>query len=210
MAVVVVNHVTLDGVMQGPGRADEDTRDGFEHGGWAVTVHDPALSRAMASVMGRDFAWLFGRRSYDDMLQHWNAVGGPFKDGLNGTTKYVASSNPAADLRWPNSTVLTGDVPAAVASLREQRDRNLVIMGSGQLIRTLLPRRLIDELLLMVHPVTLGSGRTLFPDDGERRNYTLVSAEATVEGVLIARYRPADRLAGSVPHLSQAGSTSVA
>jgi dihydrofolate reductase len=191
MAVVVVNHVTLDGVMQGPGRADEDTRDGFEQGGWAVSVQDPALSQAMASVMGSDFAWLFGRRSYDDMLQHWNTAGGPFKDGLNGAAKYVASSNPAADLPWPNSTLLTGDVPAAVASLREEREGNLVIMGSGQLIRTLLPHGLIDELLLMVHPVTLGSGRTLFPDDGERRNYTLVSAEATREGVLITRYRPA-------------------
>ena len=130
MRVVVVNHVTLDGVMQGPGRPDEDTRDGFRHGGWA-DGSDPAIGEAMGKRMGDGFAWLFGRRSYDDMLSHWNEVGGPFKDGLNNTQKYVASSHPDADLPWPNSTLLSGDVPAAVAALREPPGGNLVIMGSG-------------------------------------------------------------------------------
>ena len=94
MRVVAVNHITLDGVLQGPGRPDEDTRDGFRHGGWAQQHTDPAMGEAMSERMGEGFSWLFGRRSYEDMLSHWNEVGGPFKDGLNGPTKYVASSHP--------------------------------------------------------------------------------------------------------------------
>lgn len=189
MSVVVVNHISLDGVMQSPGRADEDTRGGFVHGGWAIASDDPAIGPAMASVMGARFSWLLGRRSYDDMLGHWNAVGGPYKDGLNGAMKYVASSDPDATLPWPNSSLLTGDVPAAVAELRSGSAGNLVIMGSGVLIRSLLPHGLVDELLLIVHPLTLGSGRRLFPDDGALRRFALVSAEPTSDGTLLARYR---------------------
>jgi dihydrofolate reductase len=189
MSVVVVNHVSLDGVMQSPGREDEDTRGGFAHGGWAASADDPAVGPVMGSVMGARFSWLLGRRSYDDMLGHWNAVGGPYQDGLNGTTKYVASSDPGATLPWPNSSLLTGDVPAAVAELRRESPGNLVIMGSGVLIRSLLPHDLIDELLLIVHPLTLGSGRRLFPDDGALRRFALVGAEPTKAGLLLARYR---------------------
>lgn len=184
-----MNHISLDGVAQSPGRADEDTRDGFAHGGWATSFEDPALGRAMGSVMGDRFCWLFGRRSYEDMLGHWNAVGGPFKDGLNGTTKYVASSDPRATLPWPNSSLLTGDVPAAVSQLRRQSSGNLVVMGSIELVWSLLPRGLVDELLLMIHPVTLGSGRRLFPDDGALRRFELVGAEPLGVGVVLARYR---------------------
>ncbi len=94
MRVLVVNHISLDGVLQGPGRPDEDIRDGFQHGGWAQQGNDPAMGAAMSERMGRDFSWLFGRRSYDGMLTYWNQAGGPFKDGLNQTRKYVASSTP--------------------------------------------------------------------------------------------------------------------
>ena len=193
MSVVVVNHVSLDGVMQSPGRPDEDPRDGFAHGGWAASADgsadDPAIGPAMTSVMGARFSWLFGRRSYDEMLGHWNAVGGPYKDGLNAATKYVASSDPDASLPWPNSRLLTGDVPAAVAGLRDEAPGNLVVMGSGVLIRSLLPHGLVDELLLIVHPLTLGSGRRLFPDDGALRRFDLVGAEPTRSGLVLARYR---------------------
>jgi dihydrofolate reductase len=191
VAVVVVNHISLDGVMQSPGRADEDTRGGFGHGGWAASSDDPAIGRAMGSVMGARFSWLLGRRSYDEMLGHWNEAGGPYKDGLNGTMKYVASSDPGAGLPWPNSSLLTGDVPAAVRDLRSRSAGNLVIMGSGQLVRSLLPHDLIDELLLMIHPVTLGSGHKLFPDDGRLRRFELVGAEPTEVGIVITRYRRA-------------------
>jgi dihydrofolate reductase len=191
MRVVVVNHLTLDGVLQGPGRPDEDTRHGFRQGGWAQqTAGDPAIRAALGERMGHEFSWLFGRRSYEDMLGHWNEVGGPFKDGLNQTMKYVASSNADTKLPWPNSELLSGDVPAAVAAMREQPGGNLVIMGSGQLIRSLLPRDLVDELFLMIHPVVLGSGQRLFgPADG-RMSLTLVDSAGTSTGVILATYRP--------------------
>ena len=115
--VVVVNSVTLDGVMQGPGRPDEDTRDGFCRGGWAVAHSDQAMVAKMGERMGGDRAFLFGRRTYEDLLATWNARGGPFKAALNSAHKYVASDNPATRLDWPNSTLLSGDIPAAVADL---------------------------------------------------------------------------------------------
>ena len=118
--VIVMNGVTLDGVMQGPGRPDEDTRDGFAHGGWAVPHSDEAMVAKMGERMGGDRAFLFGRRTYEDLLASWNAQGGPFKDALNNARKYVASSNPATRLDWPNSTLLHGDVPAAVADLKAE------------------------------------------------------------------------------------------
>ena len=194
MRVLVVNHVSLDGVLQGPGHANEDLREGFRHGGWAQQANDPAMGAAMGRRMGQDFSWLFGRRSYDGMLTYWNQVGGPFKDGLNQARKYVVSSSPDVDLPWPNSTLLSGDVPAEVAALREQPGGNLVIMGSGQLIRSLLPRGLVDELFLMIHPLVLGSGRRLFGPDDEAHRLRLVDCTPTAAGVLMATYQPAQRV----------------
>jgi dihydrofolate reductase len=190
MRVVVTNHVSLDGVMQGPGEPDEDTRGGFRHGGWAQpTSDDPRIGAALGERLGERFAWLFGRVSYEGMLGHWNEVGGPFKDGLNNTTKHVVSSNPAAELPWPNSTLLSGDVLTSIAALRRQPGGNLVIMGSGQLIRSLLPRGLVDGLFLMIHPLVLGSGQRLFGAAGNRSSFTLVDSTATSTGVILATYR---------------------
>jgi len=191
MSIVVVNHISLDAVMQGPGRPDEDTRDGFVHGGWAElgSSHDPEMQAAMRTRMGDGFAWLFGRRSYEDMLGHWNAEGGPFKDGLNATPKFVASSNPSTKLKWPNSELVTGDVPTSIAELRRLRSGNLVIMGSGQLIRSLFPLGLIDELFLMIHPLVIGSGHRLFGPDDDMHRLRLVECTATANGVLLATYR---------------------
>jgi dihydrofolate reductase len=190
MRVLVVNHVSLDGVMQSPGRPDEDTRGGFRHGGWAGAAHDPVVQETVSERMGEGFSWLFGRRSYEEMLQHWNEEGGPFKDGLNNATKYVASSNADTALLWPHSTLLTGDVPAEVAKLRERPGGNLVVMGSGQLFRSLLARGQVDELLLVVHPLVLGSGHTLFGPDDEPRQLQLVGSTQGESGLLLATYRP--------------------
>jgi len=189
MRVVVVNHVSLDGVMQGPGRPDEDTRGGFQHGGWAQNDNDPALGAAMGEHLGPDFSWLFGHRTYDGLLSYWNEAGGPFREPLNQVQKYVASSNRQTDLPWPNSTLLGGDVPAAIANLREQPGGNLVIMGSGQLIRSLLPHRLIDEFFLMVHPVVLGSGQQLFGSETAAHPLHLIDSSHTVGGILLATYQ---------------------
>jgi dihydrofolate reductase len=189
--IIVMNHLTLDGVMQGPGRPDEDVRGGFERGGWAVPrAGDPAIAARMGERMGGDHAFLFGRRTYEDLLATWNARGGPFKDALNHAPKYVASNDPAARLDWPNSTLLHGDVPAAVASLGKESGANLVIMGSGVLIDSLMGAGLVDEYLLMIHPLVLGAGRRLFPG-GRQASLQLVDCTTTASGVLIATYEPA-------------------
>jgi dihydrofolate reductase len=188
--IIVMNQLTLDGVMQGPGRPDEDTRGGFEHGGWAVPHSDEAMVAKMGERMGSDPAFLFGRRTYEDLLATWNARGGPFKDALINARKYVASSNPATRLDWPNSTLLHGDIPTAVANLKQSSATNLVIMGSGVLIGSLMTADLIDEYLLMIHPLVLGSGRQLFAG-GTQAVLRLIDSISTGTGVLIATYEPA-------------------
>jgi dihydrofolate reductase len=185
--VIVMNSVTLDGVMQAPGRPDEDTRDGFAHGGWAVRYADDAMVAKMGQQMGEDHAFLFGRRTYEQLLTSWNTRGGPFKDALNETRKFVASNSPETTLDWPNSTLLQGDVPAAVAELKQSSDTNLVIMGSGVLSGSLIPAGLIDEYLLMVAPLVLGTGRRLFPA-GVHVSLRLVESVTTRTGVVISTY----------------------
>ena len=188
--VIVMNWVTLDGVMQGPGRQDEDTRDGFAHGGWATVYSDEAMVAKVGGRMGGDHAFLFGRRTYEDLLASWNAQGGPFKDALNNTRKFVASNSPEAKLDWPNSTLLHGDVPPAVADLKQSSDANLVVMGSGVLIGSLMAADLIDEYLLMIAPVVLGTGRRLFAG-GTHASLRLVDSSSTSKGVVIATYERA-------------------
>jgi len=185
-----LNWVTLDGVMQGPGRPDEDTRDGFALGGWGIPYGDEATVAKMGERMGGNRAWLFGRRTYEGLLASWNARGGPFKVALNSIHKYVASSNPATRLDWPNSTLLHGDIPAAVAELKQSSTANLVIMGSGVLIGSLMAADLIDEYLLMIAPLVLGTGRRLFPG-GTQASLRLVDSITTSTGVLIATYEAA-------------------
>lgn len=190
MRVIVVNHVTLDGVMQSPGRQDEDTRDGFAHGGWAAGADDEALVAAVGERMS-GAQLLLGRRSYDDMLTSWNSQGGPFKDALNRMHKHVASRNPDAELKWPNSELISGDVPAAVGELRRHEGGNLVVMGSVELIRSaLLPHGLVDEFLLMIHPLVLGEGRRLFDRGDGPVGLRLRASEVTAAGIIIAAYEP--------------------
>jgi dihydrofolate reductase len=199
--VIVMNQVTLDGVMQSPGRPDEDTRDGFDRGGWATSRASEAMGAKMGERMGEDRAFLLGRRTYEDLLASWNAQGGPFKDALNSARKYVASSSAATRLDWPNSTLLHGDIPGAVANLKEHSATNLVIMGSGILIGSLMAADLIDEYLLMIHPLVLGTGRRLFPDHGPHIELSLCGSVITSTGVIIGTYQPAsDRaVAGDNP-----------
>lgn len=191
MRVVVVNHLTLDGVMQGPGHADEDPRGDFRHGGWAAAADDPKIAAAYGRRLGTPGgALLMGRRSYEGMLGGWNERGGPFKDALNAAPKYVASRNPGAHLEWPNSTLLSGDVVAAVRGLRERDGGNLAIMGSGELVRSLLPSGVVDELLLVIHPLILGEGLRLFEDGEESVPLSLKSAEVVDGGVIVTAYEP--------------------
>jgi dihydrofolate reductase len=188
--VIVMNWVTLDGVMQGPGGPEEDTRDGFADGGWGIPYGDEATVAKMGERMGEDRAWLFGRRTYEQLLSSWNARGGPFKDALNDAPKYVASSNPETKLEWPNSALLHGDVPAAVAGLKQRSGTNLVIMGSGVLVAALMAADVIDEYLVMIAPLVLGAGRRLFAGS-THASLRLVDSSSTSNGVLIATYEPA-------------------
>jgi dihydrofolate reductase len=191
MKIVVMNNVTLDGVMQAPGRADEDTRGGFTHGGWAVRgieQPDPEIGAAMGARMSQSDGLLLGRRTYEDLLTTWNSRGGPFKDALNSAPKYVVSQTLIEPLPWPNSRLLAGNVVDAVAELRSRPGRELHIMGSGQLIETLVAHQLIDEFLLIVFPVVLGRGRRLFSGN-DYLELSLVDAKPTKSGVVIATYR---------------------
>jgi dihydrofolate reductase len=192
--LVVINHITLDGVMQAPARPDEDTRGDFSHGGWAIPRNDE-VDEVMAEALGRrmgkpDGGLLLGRRSYEDMLSAWNTRGGPYKDALNTAPKFVVSSDPATKLDWPNSTLVHGDIPAAVADLKQSGTGDLTIMGSGRLIRSLLPHGLIDEFLLMIHPIVLGSGQRLFEPDNHVTELSLVDSTPTTKDVILATYQP--------------------
>jgi dihydrofolate reductase len=187
--LVVINHVTLDGIMQGPGRPDEDTRDGFIHGGWGERDGDDVLTRAWGQRLSASSGYLLGRRTYQDVLGHWNTQDSPFRDALNNAPKYVASNTLTEPLRWPNSTLLAGDVPAAVAELKRAPGEDLHAMGSGALIRSLAPLGLIDEYLLCIHPLVLGAGHHLFADGFAPASFDLVGATPSTTGVIIATYR---------------------
>jgi dihydrofolate reductase len=190
MRVVVINHLTLDGVMQAPGRPDEDTRGGFERGGWAAPNVDDVVNAALGARMHRSGGLLLGQRSYEDMLSYWNSQDSPFKDMLNSAPKYVASRTLREPLPWPNSILLSTDVADAVAQLRHQPGSDLNVMGSGELIRTLMRHDLIDEYLLLIHPLVLGAGRRLFWDGVPPASLRLVDSTVSTTGVLIATYRP--------------------
>lgn len=198
MKVVVLNHMSLDGVIQGPGRADEDARGGFAHGGWAASGGDEAMRHWIGPIgAGGPGGMLMGRRSYEGMLGHWNRAGGPFKEALNAAQKYVASRNPSTHLEWPNSTLLSGDVPASVAALKREQEGNLLIMGSGELIHSLVAHDLVDEYRVAIYPLLLGGGVRLFPDDGAAHSLELVDCVTSTKGVLLTTYRPAGASARS-------------
>jgi dihydrofolate reductase len=190
--IVVINNVTLDGVMQAPGRPDEDTRDGFAHGGWAAPYGDEVMGCVMGERMARPGALLLGRRTYEDFASFWpKQTNNPFTPVLNERVKYVASKTLSEPLPWTNSKLLEGDAAQAVAELKEHGDDDLAVLGSGELIRSLLQHDLIDEYVLTIHPLVLGAGRRLFPDDGTTAKLRLVDSTPTTTGVLIATYQPA-------------------
>jgi len=185
-------HLTLDGVMQAPGRPDEDRRDGFEHGGWAAQYSDPEQQKAVGASMMNTGAILLGRRTYEDFYDVWpKRTDNPFSAILNNTLKYVASRTLKEPLPWMNSKLLAGNAEGAVANLRKQDGKDIVILGSGVLVQSLLRAHLIDQLMLTIHPLVLGSGRRLFPDGGAAATLRLVDSKATSKGVVMATYQPA-------------------
>jgi dihydrofolate reductase len=190
--IVVFELVSLDGVMQAPGRPGEDGRGGFEHGGWAAPYADPVMGKAAGESMATTGALLFGRRTYEDFYTVWpKRTDNPFTEVLNNTQKYVASTTLMEPLPWINSTLLKGDAALAVAKLREKPGKDIVVLGSGDLVKSLMRHNLVDEYVLQIHPLLLGSGRHLFSDGGLLAALQLVDSKTTTTGVVMATYRPA-------------------
>ena len=190
--LVVTNNVSLDGVMQAPGHADEDRRGDFEHGGWAPPYFDSVMGEVMAGEIAQGGALLFGRRTYEKMAAVWPTMpdDNPFTAVMNERRKHVASRTLEGPLGWTNATLLEGDAVQAVARLKAQPGGDIVILGSGELVQSLLPHGLIDSFVLSIHPLLLGRGRRLFAGDGAFAELRLVDATPTTTGVLIAIYEP--------------------
>lgn len=190
--IVIIEHVTLDGVMQGPARADEDTRDGFEHGGWGVAGNDPAFAQqVLGASMGRSWSLLVGRITYQDFAKVWPGGTDPMSKALDNVEKFVASTTLAGPLPWINSTQLQGDAVEAIARLKREHDKTLVIFGSGVLVHALMRHDLIDEYVLQIHPLVLGKGRRLFANGQPITRLHLIDSVTAKTGVIIAKYQPA-------------------
>ena len=188
----VIEFLSLDGVMQAPGAPDEDTEGGFRHGGWQRPYFDEVLGATAAEGMSETDAYLFGRKTYEIMAAYWPTApeDDPYAEHLNGTQKYVASRT-LRDLQWQNSTLIEGDLADEVTKLKNQPGKNIAVLGSGDLVQTLMKNDLVDEYFLAVYPIVLGSGKRLFREADDVRRLTLVDSKATTTGGVILTYRPA-------------------
>jgi dihydrofolate reductase len=194
MRIVVNEFMSLDGVVQAPGGAEEDTEGGFAHGGWSMPYFDPEV---MGSIIGQEMdaadALLFGRRTWQGMAAAWpERAGDPYADQMNAIKKYVVSGTlTQADLTWNNTTLLSPDDPVAdIAALRRQNGGDVLIWGSVSLVKTLLVEELVDELNLMIEPILLGGGKRVFPEDGAARPLQLIRCTTASTGVQICTYHP--------------------
>ena len=194
MRVLVSEFMSLDGVVQAPGGKDEDTSGGFRHGGWSFEFFDPDVMGAVVDEYARRSEVLLqGRRTYQVSAAAWPQRGGdPFSDWINRAQKYVVSDTLSeSDLTWTPTTIIRPkELAEKVSALREQSGGDIYIYGSLTVVRALLAEGLVDELVLMIEPITLGGGKTLFPSDGEARKFELISAQTAKTGVQICRYRP--------------------
>jgi dihydrofolate reductase len=197
MRKVVVNEfLSLDGVAQAPGGADEDTSGGFAHGGWHMRYMEDELAQrwALESIVDAG-GFLLGRRTYEIFAAYWPNASEEeqvIAEPLNTKPKYVASTTLSEPLPWQNSTVLQGDLAAAVAALKQEDSDDLHVIGSTQLVQALIEHDLVDEFRLMIDPLTLGGGKRVFRDDGARRQLQLVDGQITSTGAILAAYAPAE------------------
>jgi dihydrofolate reductase len=194
LKVIVSEFTSLDGVVQAPGGPEEDTSGGFRHGGWSIPYFDPeVMGPVLGEVTTRCDALLQGRRTYQVSSAAWPERGGdPFSDWINQVQKYVVSDTLTdGDLTWHPTTVIpNGDLVAELSALRDKSGGDIYVYGSLTLVRAMLAAGLVDELILMIEPITLGGGKTLFPNDGEARKFELASADTASTGVQVCRYRP--------------------
>lgn len=197
MRIVISEFMSLDGIVQAPGGAQEDTDGGFAHGGWSMPFFDPqTMGPALSDAMEATEALLFGRRTWQTMAAAWPArAGDPFADRMNEIRKFVASRTLSQDdLTWTNSVLLDGaEVVGAVQELRAERGGDVQVMGSASLARTLISNDLVDEFRLMIEPIVLGGGKRLFPEDGNARPLALVSSSTSGTGVQICTYQAVRR-----------------
>jgi dihydrofolate reductase len=189
--VIVDEWMTLDGVVQAPGAADEDRTGGFEHGGWHLRYFDDLSRKWVVDNLTGAGGFLLGRRTYETLAGYWPNA--PEEEQilarpLNTLPKYVASRTLTEPLAWQNSTVLRGDVAEAVTALKQEEGDDLHVMGSTQLVQTLIESDLVDELRVMIDPVVVGGGKRLFRDDGALRPLRLVTSEVTTTGAILATY----------------------
>ena len=187
--------LSLDGVAQAPGAADEDPTGGFDHGGWHMRYMEDEMARewVLRGILDAG-GYLLGRRTFEIFAGYWpNAPEEEqvIAEPLNTKPKHVASTTLTEPLGWQSSTVLEGDVAEAVAALKREREDELHVIGSTQLVQTLIEHGLVDELRLMVDPVLLGGGKRIFRDDGVLRELELVDSAVTSTGAILASYAPA-------------------
>jgi len=189
-SITATMFVTLDGVVQGLGRADEDTRGGFAHGGWGPQYTDEVMGREMAKGMAKAGDMLFGRRTWEDFITAWAHAtdGNPFTTHMNAATKYVVSRTLNDADAWQNSILLRGDAEDQVAKLKAQPGNDLSINGSASLVNSLHAAGLIDRYTLLIHPLTLGSGKRLFEGAASLTEFDLTGSVTTPKGVIIAHY----------------------
>jgi dihydrofolate reductase len=199
MKLTTITHVTVDGVMQGLGAADEDRRGGFERGGWAIPLFVDEAAKFLDEAFQRADAFLFGRRTYEIFAGSWgtgswgaNQGDNPISVALNTRPKYVASTT-LTDPEWADTTVLSGDVAAAIGELKSELGGELQVHGSGDLIRWLIDNQLVDEITLFTYPVIIGQGTRLFADTGRDIALDLVDSRAFRKGITIQVYRPTGR-----------------
>ena len=194
MRIILTDFISLDGIVQAPGGPEEDTDGGFAHGGWSAPYFDAdTMGPVYSEVMSGAEALLFGRRTWQTMAAAWpERAGDPFADRMNAIQKYVVSRTLSeGDLHWTNSSLLPADdVVGAVQRLREQDGGAILVMGSSNLVQTLISNDLVDEYRLMIEPIALGGGKRLFPDDGRARPLKLISAVTASTGVLVCTYEP--------------------
>jgi dihydrofolate reductase len=194
--VIVQEWVSLDGVVQAPGSPNEDKSGGFRHGGWHLRYFDDMSRNWVVGNLTEAGGYLFGRRTYENFAGHWpnaSAEEQVLAQPLNTRPKYVASTTLTEPLTWQNSTLLKGDVSAAVAALKQKDGGNLLVIGSAKLLQSLIDHDLVDEFRLMIDPVVVGGGKRIFGNDGVLRQLRLVDSRVTTTGAILATYAPAGR-----------------